>query len=635
MRGGDATGMAAAPAVSPAALPGSALPRRRPLAWATGRAGLVLLLTMFAVALLIRLPTLDQPLLEKHGFRQTQTAFTARLFHEEGVDLLHPKLPLLDRREEVPFEFPLFQAAAAGVMSFGVAPDTALRATSLFFFLLSALLVYLVARDLIGPKTALASTAVFLFSPFGFVWSRASLIEYLAVAASLGWFWAGIRWRHLRHRPYALLAAASGAVAMLVKPTTAAFWIIPLLVHETAPSAQGWRSWLVRRRDPVLAATIVVPLIAGLAWTRHADAIKAADPATAWLTSRALADWNFGTIEQRLTRQSWTAIGSRVSRLLVGLPFWLFAVALGFVFHTARRRWTLVAIAASAVGTVAVFFNLYVVHDYYLSAVSAQISILLGVAILGILRLSRPRRRKLMGALVVVWVGTFAFFSFDYWRPLFRQVADSDRVLPLSREIREHTSPDDRILFDSLDWSPAVPYYAERKGIMIPMTRTTEPVLAAVSADDFDVVATSAYSGSTAFLLAKWDWVTARSKHVFRMGSTLRSLGDAGVVAGTPAAAGWPADGAEPLLSSPVRIRCGRGGPGIFVGNRATWLRFDGFPQQRISLNGSSWSLPADRVVIVLPGTYPQGSTLAVDCVDPGSLRLMEAVDAPPPDAAS
>jgi hypothetical protein len=45
-------------------------------------------------------PTLDAPLLEKHSFRQTQTAWTARVFHEDGIDLLHPKLPVFGE----PFE---------------------------------------------------------------------------------------------------------------------------------------------------------------------------------------------------------------------------------------------------------------------------------------------------------------------------------------------------------------------------------------------------------------------------------------------------------------------------------------------------------------------------------------------------
>src|SRR6188508_2586949 len=69
----------------------------------------ILALVAFALAVV---PTLDEPLLESHGFRQTQTAYTARIFHQDGIDLLHPKLPVLGEPFEAPFESPLFQAAA-------------------------------------------------------------------------------------------------------------------------------------------------------------------------------------------------------------------------------------------------------------------------------------------------------------------------------------------------------------------------------------------------------------------------------------------------------------------------------------------------------------------------------------------
>ena len=84
---------------------------------ATGSArGLWVPVVILAVVVLVHLPTLGAPLLDRHDFRQTQTAFTARIYHEDGIDLLHPKLPVLGPPWEVPFEFPLFQAAAALVI---------------------------------------------------------------------------------------------------------------------------------------------------------------------------------------------------------------------------------------------------------------------------------------------------------------------------------------------------------------------------------------------------------------------------------------------------------------------------------------------------------------------------------------
>jgi 4-amino-4-deoxy-L-arabinose transferase-like glycosyltransferase len=92
----------------------------------------------------------------------------------------------------VPFEIPLFQALAAASMSWGLSPDVAMRTTALACFLLSALLLWGLVRHAGGRVAALAALAVYLFSPFSPLWSRASLIEYLAVAGALGWVWAGL-----------------------------------------------------------------------------------------------------------------------------------------------------------------------------------------------------------------------------------------------------------------------------------------------------------------------------------------------------------------------------------------------------------------------------------------------------------
>ncbi len=99
--------------------------------------------------------TLGQPLLERHAFRQTQTAYTARIFHEQGIDLIHPKMPVLGEPFEVPFEFPLFQAAASLVMDVGVRDDVAMRLTGLTCFLLTALLLYGLVRRVDGRVSGL------------------------------------------------------------------------------------------------------------------------------------------------------------------------------------------------------------------------------------------------------------------------------------------------------------------------------------------------------------------------------------------------------------------------------------------------------------------------------------------------
>jgi len=142
-------------------------------------------LGLLALAFVIHIPTLGQPLLETQSFRQTTTAYPALLFYEHGIDLFRPQVPVFGPPFVLPIEFPLFQAAASLVMHLGVSPDAAVRLTALVCFLITASLVWRLLVALAGEAAGLAGLVAFLFSPLGLIVSRMSLIEYMATAGGL------------------------------------------------------------------------------------------------------------------------------------------------------------------------------------------------------------------------------------------------------------------------------------------------------------------------------------------------------------------------------------------------------------------------------------------------------------------
>ena len=345
-------------------------------------------------------PTLDAPLLEKHAFRQTQTAFTAREFHEGGLDLLHPKLPVFGEPFEVPFEFPLFQALATIPMKLGVAEDTALRATSLACFLLTALLLYGLVRYVAGPVSGVAALVAFTLTPLAVVWSRTSMIEYLATAGAVGFAWALILWRERRQHVFFVLALVAGLVGVLVKPTTALFWIIPGLAYRPS-TREGARR---RRFDPLTMVAIGVPLAALALWTRHADRIKAASPITEWLTSGNLRRWNHGWVRQRLDGDMWWLILERLPTV-VGL-FGILLLPAIVAGVRSRQRWFWLGIVSAAVLPPLVFMNLYVHHDYYLVGVSPALAALVGLGAGWLWSIVRPGFRIVavpLAMLILAW----------------------------------------------------------------------------------------------------------------------------------------------------------------------------------------------------------------------------------------
>ncbi len=414
------------------------------------------------LAVAIHLPTLDQPLVDRHGFRQTQTAYTARIFRADGIDLLHPKLPVFGPPWEAPFEFPLYQASAAVVMDAGVPEDRALRSTALAWFTLSAVLLYLLVRRQTGWLGANVALFSFLFSPFGLLWSREALIEYLAVAACLLFALAGLRWRDAGSRAWYLVALLAGTIAMLVKITTGLFWVVPFALL-------GFRSDVdAGRRGSKVASALaaIIPLVIGLAWTRYTDGIKSASEATAILTSDALASWNLGTVAQRLDPVDW-ALAFRPVVLLAGCLVLPVAVIVAGRFAVARgqiRFWAWMGIAL--VAPIIVFFNLYVAHDYYTIAITAAAAAMFGAAAAQVASWrSRWARRVLIGA-GLTWL-LVALLRVGYWAPMYQPVVDPDAALPLAAQIERETEPDRLVAILGRDWSPEILYYAHRWGWMV------------------------------------------------------------------------------------------------------------------------------------------------------------------------
>jgi glycosyltransferase involved in cell wall biosynthesis len=432
-------------------------------------AGLFGLLTL-AGAVWWHLPSLGQALLEHHSFRQTQTAWTALIFNQQGIDLLHPRVPVFGPPWDLPFEFPLFQAGASLVMDAGFAPDVALRVTGLATFVLTAIVLWRLVARLAGEGAGVVGLLAFMVSGLALLWSRTSMIEYLVTATAAGTLYAALRWHDGRHWGWYALAVIAGVVAMLVKPTTAVMYLPALL-------ALGWTGLRARDERPIggsfgyagaMVLLIGVPLAFGYAWTAYADAIKAASPYTADQTSAALTTWNFGTIAQRLDLGTWESIAGRVEELVLGgaTIFW---VALGFIgcLSLKRRAFAGAFLAGGFVGPL-VFVNLYWIHDYYLIALTPMAAA--GVAF-GLLWLWRQRRwvaPPLLGAvLIVAWVLTLQraehYWGIQFWPT----VTGGERHLEAVAYIDARSNPDDLVVVTGRGWNPATLYYARRWGLMV------------------------------------------------------------------------------------------------------------------------------------------------------------------------
>jgi 4-amino-4-deoxy-L-arabinose transferase-like glycosyltransferase len=415
---------------------------------------------VIALGTLIRIPQLWHGLNEDHAFRQTQTAFVALEYARHGINLLHTPLPIFGPQADVPMEFPWVQAIAALLIRVGIGPDSAMRIVALVGFQATAVLLTVLILRWHGRLAAIVAIVLFEFSPFALAWGAASLIDFPAVACSLGmvvgldsWFRSGSR--------IALVAGAVSAwLAFLVKVTTPPAWCVLVLV-SAGTAYLALRSW---RRIAVglLAGPAVGVVLAGM-WTRYTDTVKAANPSTGFLRSSVMHPWNFGTSAQRLDPDTYGVIFGRVFSEMVSV-FGLILV-MGIVLappgveRTRRAGW----LATAVIGPM-VFINLYFVHTYYLIAIFPAIvaAVALGIAAVA--------ERVRVNAAVAVGVGValvLAGSAAQGWRSV-RQWWTVPPDDPAAQAIKAATAPDDLLVMIGCDWDPHTLYFADRRGLMFP-----------------------------------------------------------------------------------------------------------------------------------------------------------------------
>jgi hypothetical protein len=423
----------------------------RPWTWAAGLLGLYVLGV---------LPSLGQSLLESHAFRQTQTAYTAVLYAERGIDLLRPPLPILGPPGFIPQEFPIFQAGGALLMNAGLAADLAMRLTGLAAFLATGVALFALARRLMGPLAALLALAAFLFNAHAWVYGRASLIEYLAAGAGVAFLYFALRWMEEPNARHWALALVAGCVATLVKITTGGFYLLPALLLRTRQGRWGFQS-------PAAWALVAGAAAIGLAWSAHAQGVRAETPASAFLSLQNQPAWLFGTIAQRLDPGEWRL--PLVAMLMLtgsGLVVWAPMAALQA--RRAAQSPFAIALLVVAAAMPLVMFNLYVVHDYYYAAIAPLIAIAIGFGVEWLIthRTRRWARRTMVG-LAGAWVATIIGL-FGSWSIIYGTPPEEERALRVSTFIAEHSDPDDWVIQRGMGWNPSFLYYARRQGIAVP-----------------------------------------------------------------------------------------------------------------------------------------------------------------------
>lgn len=412
--------------------------------------------------------TLAQPLVERHDFRQTQTAFTTLTMANGAGGLLSSKLPLFGAPWELPFEFPLFQFFASIIYKlFNTNIDFANRLTSLIFFCLCLFPIHAISLRFMSRIGATLSCLLFAISPFAMQWSRASLIEYCVLFFGLLFVHNALKyWEKPSFAPF-FFALLTGGITGLVKVTTLLPMIIFLL--GLVITSHNFVSDIRKSKIKIGGLFIFLTLSLSLAqaWAKFSDQIRYNNPASRWLTQSELNFWTFGTLAQRKAITNWQIIFDRIDFLI--LPNHLSIMILLFgVFSVKSRRITGASIAA-VLGTVSIFFNLYVVHDYYLVAISVFFAFTFASVIESIIDFLKIQRFKVLKVSMIIFlvIGYSLQSARSYWASAYVHYPRTESELALL------SKPNQQVFVSWDGWNPLILYYANRKGMMLDYRSTT------------------------------------------------------------------------------------------------------------------------------------------------------------------
>ncbi len=173
---------------------------------------------LFIVSFLIRLYKINIPLLEFYSIRQVHTADIARNLFRSGFNIFYPTVSYAGQ-EPVYFllEMPLYNMIIAAFYIFFGEKEIIGRLISILFFLLSSILVGIIAKKLFKTRTALIAMFLFNFFPLGILVSRAFMPDSLMLLLSLLSVWYAMKIHNCYSFKNILILSVLISLTLLVK----------------------------------------------------------------------------------------------------------------------------------------------------------------------------------------------------------------------------------------------------------------------------------------------------------------------------------------------------------------------------------------------------------------------------------
>ena len=406
-----------------------------------------------------------------HEFRQTHTAIIAYYIDQENNFSPLYSVPIFGKPWSVPMEFPLYEWSVVLLSRATHWPHyESARTISLacFYLTLPAIWLLLGHLGLAKPRRLLVLMLI-LTCPVYIFYSRAFLMESMALMFS-AWFLAlFVLTLQERRVGWLVGCAIAGTGAGLVKSTTFLVWLVPAALFG------GWRLWREMRgaaEGTAVSRTVgwglgavAVPGVATWWWVRFTDAIKAPHPSAHIFTSSELSAGNFGmySLTAHFSPQTWRMLLDRWQDAILW-PWLIFLVlAAGLLLSGKSRRGRLLLTAGLFFAAQWMFPYAYALQEYYFYACAVFLLGALGFALEEVLDSGWPAwvRWTMVVALPLALLANYRRVYYDL------QSVPSPGGTGLTEALKHYTPPGSVIIVAGADWAPIIPYYSQRRALMI------------------------------------------------------------------------------------------------------------------------------------------------------------------------
>ena len=404
-----------------------------------------------------------------HEFRQTQTALISYYIDQENNFSIDYSVPLVGKPWVLPLEFPLYEWSVVALSRATHLPQfQAARTISLTCFYLTLPALYLLFGQLgLSRPRRLLALACTLVCPVYIFYARAVLIDPMALLFAVWFLAAFVRAMQTRRWRWFVLCALCGTAAGLIKSLVWFVWVVPAAAYGAWCLWRGYRTagWPTAARTAAWGlGSMVVPVAATLWWAGHTDAAKINHASAYIFTSHNLAYHNYGTfsLATRFSGEVWRTLFVRWQESI--LPAWaLGLIVLPALVFLRSMRWHIAGAVAFFLVAQQLIPLAYAYQDYYFYACAAFATAAIAFTCHGLLDSRLPR--WLSAPLLLL---PLAALLGNYGRGYYHdQAVQSPGGSGITESLKSYTPQKSVIIVAGADWSAIIPYYSQRKALMI------------------------------------------------------------------------------------------------------------------------------------------------------------------------